>query len=69
MFRAPVCNKGEICYHSYLNKKPNLQLLVYIADNSRSGNIELIYSEQNFDWSKPLEKYVLPSCLLIGHLI
>lgn len=56
MFRAPSCNKNEYCYHSYLNKKPNLQLLVYIADNSRTANIELIYNEKQFDWTKPIEK-------------
>lgn len=57
MFRAPTCDKNEVCYHSFLNKNPNLQLNVYISDGSRSGNIpELVYSERNFEWSKPLEK-------------
>lgn len=56
IFRAPSCVKDEACFRSYLNTNPNLELLVYVSDNSRSGNSQLLYNVDNFDYRSTWEK-------------
>lgn len=56
IFRAPNCKQGEVCFQSYLNSNPELELLVYVSDNSRLGNSEIIYNADNFDYRNIWEK-------------
>ncbi|KRT81708.1 hypothetical protein AMK59_5229 [Oryctes borbonicus] len=58
IFRPPTCNVGDICYTSYLNKKPPLDLLVYLTDNSRSKGEELVLALPNFDYNHPIERVI-----------
>lgn len=55
IFESPTCTKGDVCYSSYLNKKPSLDLLLYLTDNSRSKREELILIEK-FDYEKYFER-------------
>ncbi|XP_056649146.1 lipid scramblase CLPTM1L [Diorhabda sublineata] len=58
IFQVPVCNKGDICYKSYLHTNPKLDLYVFVSDNSRSGNLREIFHLNNFDYKSILEKQV-----------
>ncbi|XP_018564004.1 cleft lip and palate transmembrane protein 1-like protein [Anoplophora glabripennis] len=58
IFQAPTCNKGDVCYKSYLNSKPKLDLYVFVSDNSKSGNFDQVLFIKNFDYVTPLEKEV-----------
>lgn len=56
IFQPPICQPGEICYASYLNVKPQLDLLVYTTDNSKSGNTNSILSISNFNYDEQFER-------------
>ncbi|CAG9864541.1 unnamed protein product [Phyllotreta striolata] len=60
VFQPPRCQniKGENCFKSYLNDEPKMDLLVFVTDNSKSGNMQEILRERPFDYTKPLEKIV-----------
>ncbi|KAJ3661438.1 hypothetical protein Zmor_005833 [Zophobas morio] len=58
IFRVPTCIVGDKCYISYLNSNPNLDLLVYASDNSKSGNIELILNIDKFNYHDKWEKEI-----------
>ncbi|CAH0547843.1 unnamed protein product [Brassicogethes aeneus] len=58
IYQAPTCNSDEVCYNSILNKNPNLDLFVFISDNSRSGNYDLVFSENKFDFRKNFEREI-----------
>ncbi|EEZ99580.1 lipid scramblase CLPTM1L [Tribolium castaneum] len=58
IFRVPTCTKGEKCYISYLNTNPNLDLLLFVSDNSRSGNVEQVFSLEKFDYNSRIEKEI-----------
>ncbi|CAH1372638.1 unnamed protein product [Tenebrio molitor] len=58
IFRVPTCIKGDTCYKSYLNTNPSLDLLVFVSDNSRSGNVELVLNLDKFDYANKIEKDV-----------
>ncbi|KAJ3629741.1 hypothetical protein MTP99_014112 [Tenebrio molitor] len=55
---VPTCIKGDTCYKSYLNTNPSLDLLVFVSDNSRSGNVELVLNLDKFDYANKIEKDV-----------
>ncbi|XP_050502597.1 lipid scramblase CLPTM1L [Diabrotica virgifera virgifera] len=56
IFQLPVCEKGDVCYKSYLNSNPKLDLVVFLSDNSKSGNFDKILHLKEFDYFSPLEK-------------
>jgi hypothetical protein len=56
IFRVPTCIKGDTCYKSYLNTNPSLDLLVFVSDNSRSGNVELVLNLDKFDYANKIEE-------------
>ncbi|RZB62223.1 CLPTM1 domain containing protein [Asbolus verrucosus] len=58
IFRVPSCVKGDTCYISLLNSNPNLDLFVFISDNSRSRNFELVLNIDKFDYNNKLEKEI-----------
>ncbi|XP_060535052.1 lipid scramblase CLPTM1L [Cylas formicarius] len=58
VFDSPRCKAGDVCYHSYLNGNPQLDLLVYLSDNSKSGDFELILHVGGFDYREPYEKEI-----------
>lgn len=58
IFRPPICNVGDMCYSSYLNQKPSLDLLVYITDNSYSRGEELVLTLENFNYNQHIERYI-----------
>ncbi|KAJ8924931.1 hypothetical protein NQ315_001094 [Exocentrus adspersus] len=58
IFQAPACNKNEVCYKSYLNAKPKLDLYVFVSDNSKSGNFDQVFQVLGFDYTSPFEKEV-----------
>lgn len=59
IWQAPKCNPliQEPCYHSFLNDNPKLDLLVFTADNSKSGKFELILWLEDFDYRNQIERY------------
>lgn len=58
IFRAPTCSPGDICYSSYLNTKPKLQLLVYTTDSQKSFDGNLILHLRDFLYEESLERFV-----------
>ncbi|KAJ8927869.1 hypothetical protein NQ314_019613 [Rhamnusium bicolor] len=58
IFQSPTCKKGDVCYKSFLNSEPNLDLFVFVSDSSKSGNFDQVLRLQNFDYSSPLERKV-----------
>ncbi|CAH1155266.1 unnamed protein product [Phaedon cochleariae] len=58
IFQSPTCNKGDVCYKSFLNSKPKLDLFVFVSDNSRSGNFDEILHQHNFDYTSRFEREV-----------
>ncbi|XP_022920669.2 lipid scramblase CLPTM1L [Onthophagus taurus] len=58
LFTPPSCAKGDVCFHSYLNTKPSLDLLVYVTDNSRSGDEQLILKVNKFNYDEPFERVI-----------
>ncbi|KAJ8954097.1 hypothetical protein NQ318_004402 [Aromia moschata] len=58
IFQAPACKKGDVCYSSYLNSKQKLDLVVFVSDNSRSGNIDKVLHVKDFDYAFALEEEV-----------
>lgn len=58
IWQSPNCNYfiQEVCYHSFLNDNPKLDLLVYLSDNSRNGKFELILQNEDFNYRNPHER-------------
>ncbi|KAK4873333.1 hypothetical protein RN001_015362 [Aquatica leii] len=56
IFSAPSCVKGEVCYSSYLNSNPPLELFVYTSDNLKSFDAQLILDLPEFIYTEPFEK-------------
>lgn len=56
LFQKPKCIKNDICYKSYLNTKPDLDLYVYISDNSKSANYQLVLQKNKFDYMNSFEE-------------
>lgn len=59
IFQAPKCSPGEVCFASYLNRKPELDLLIYMSDKSRIASYQQILMLKNFNYEEPFERYVL----------
>lgn len=57
IYRAPTCAEHDICYKSFLNKVPNLDLYVFLSDNSKSGNFDQILFLEKFNYTTPFERY------------
>lgn len=57
IFQAPVCQKGDVCYTSYLNLGPDLDLLVFTTDKRRN-NEQQILAVSNFNYEESFERYV-----------
>ncbi|XP_018335720.1 cleft lip and palate transmembrane protein 1-like protein [Agrilus planipennis] len=55
LFRPPECKIGELCYSSYLNSKPSLNLLLFASDNTISS-LTLVDNITNFDYDTPFER-------------
>lgn len=58
LFEAPTCKTDDICYQSFLNSKPVLDLYVYVSDNSKHGNFREVLRLKKFDYTIQYEKYV-----------
>lgn len=59
IFQAPSCNRGEICYSSYLNNKPPLDLLVYLTESYKSTSGQLMLNLNRFKYDEPFERYLI----------
>lgn len=59
IFEAPTCITDEVCYKSFLNEKPDLDLYVYVSDSSKSGNFREVLRSKKFDYTSPFEKYLI----------
>nr|XP_023022991.1 cleft lip and palate transmembrane protein 1-like protein [Leptinotarsa decemlineata] len=59
IFQAPHCEKGSVCYKSFLNSKPKLDLYVFVSDNSKSGNFDEVLYRNNFDYNSQFEREIL----------
>ncbi|EZA62575.1 hypothetical protein DMN91_005507 [Ooceraea biroi] len=55
LFVSPVCEDGKPCLRSYLSERPRLDLYIYssVRRNPASRDVDLVYSAQNFDYSRP----------------
>lgn len=51
LYQAPSCTKGEVCYFSILNKKPQLDLLLFTAESSRGKDEQLVLQKRKFDYN------------------
>lgn len=58
IFQVPSCGQSDICYKSYLNSKPNLDLFVFISDNSRSGEFTEVLHVEKFNYHEKFEKKI-----------
>lgn len=56
IFEAPSCKADDVCYHSFLNENPELDLYVYISDNSKYGNFDEVFRLKRFNYRIPFEK-------------
>lgn len=52
LYQAPKCSKGEVCYYSILNKKPQLDLLLITAESGRGKAEELVLQKRNFNYNE-----------------
>lgn len=59
IYRAPGCEAGAICFNSYLNKKPPLELLVFLTETPKSYKGDLILNLEDFDYDQPFERYIV----------
>ncbi|KAJ8979574.1 hypothetical protein NQ317_019149 [Molorchus minor] len=58
IFQTPDCKERDVCYSSFLNTKRNLDLVVFVSDNSKSGNFERVLHLQKFNYTIAFEKDV-----------
>lgn len=58
MFQNPTCNPEDVCYESFLNTKPDLDLLIFISDNSKSNSQTLILKLEKFDYLTSFQRDV-----------
>ncbi|KAL1517051.1 hypothetical protein ABEB36_000866 [Hypothenemus hampei] len=58
IWQSPKCSSlsQDTCYHSFLNENPQLDLLIYLNDNSKSGKLNLVLHLNKFDYRNQLEK-------------
>lgn len=58
LWQSPKCNNliRDICYHSFLNDNPKLDLVVFLNDNSKSGKYDLILRLEEFDYRSQIER-------------
>ncbi|XP_017773979.1 PREDICTED: cleft lip and palate transmembrane protein 1-like protein [Nicrophorus vespilloides] len=57
IYSAPYCTGDEVCYTSYLNNKPRMELLVYTSDMGRSHATPILHVN-NFNYNEPMEKVI-----------
>ncbi|KAK9881477.1 hypothetical protein WA026_016361 [Henosepilachna vigintioctopunctata] len=58
IFQTPSCGLQDICYKSYLNRKPDLDLFAYVSDNSRSGLFTKILQIEKFNYHEKFERTI-----------
>lgn len=58
IFEAPTCKTDDVCYKSFLNGNPELDLYVYVSDSSKSVNFDGVFRIKTFDYTLPFEKYI-----------
>ncbi|XP_044752283.1 cleft lip and palate transmembrane protein 1-like protein isoform X2 [Coccinella septempunctata] len=58
IFQVPSCDQSDICYKSYLNSNPNLDLFLFISDNSRSGIYTQVLHVEKFNYHDKFEKKI-----------
>lgn len=56
IFEAPTCKTADVCYKSFLNDKPELDLYVYVSDNSKNGNFREVLRLKKIEYTLPHEK-------------
>ncbi|KAF7275796.1 lipid scramblase CLPTM1L [Rhynchophorus ferrugineus] len=56
MWKSPECVGADICYHSFLNSNPQLDLLVYTSPRLYSSKNDLILHLEQFRYREPFEK-------------
>lgn len=59
IFEAPKCKTDDVCYKSFLNEKPDLDLYVYVSDSSKSGNFREVLRLKKFDYLSSFERYLV----------
>lgn len=65
IFESPTCVSDDVCYKSFLNEKPDLDLYVYVSDSLKSGNYREVLRSKKFDYFSPFEKYLFKAQSII----
>nr|CAI5816857.1 unnamed protein product [Callosobruchus analis] len=58
IFVHSTCSKEDICYKSFLNSQPSLDLHIFVSDNSASKRTDGVLHLINFDYNHEFEKEI-----------
>ncbi|XP_065162687.1 lipid scramblase CLPTM1L [Atheta coriaria] len=56
LYRPPSCNEKDVCYKSFLNSQPKLELLVYLSDSYKSNGYQNVLHIPDFDYNEAFQR-------------